>query len=71
MSSLEVAYELKNTANYMLASQCPTSVGAFPYRQILIRVLKQLKDKKYEQQDVEEAISDIFDYCAYNSFDFQ
>jgi hypothetical protein len=75
MSSLEVAYELKNTANYMLASQCPTSVGAWPYRQILIRVLKQLEDEKddekYEQQDVDEVISDIFDYCAYNSFDFQ
>jgi len=71
MSSLEVAYELKDTANHMLASQCPTSVGAWPYRQILIRVLKQLDEKKYEEQDVEEVISDIFDYCAYNSFDFQ
>ena len=77
MSSLEVAYELKDTANYMLASQCPTSVGAWPYRQIVIRFLKQLENKrkfeleKLEQKDIEEAISDIFDYCAYNSFDFQ
>jgi len=77
MSSLEVAYELKDTANYMLASQCPTSVGAWPYRQIIIRVLKLLEEMKkseqerLNQEDIEEAIKDIFDYCAYNSFDFQ
>ena len=76
MSSLEVAYELKDTANYMLASQCPTSVGAWPYRQILIRLLKQLDDnrckhKELTQGDIDATISDIFDYCAYNSFDFQ
>ncbi len=68
MSSLEVAYELKNSANYMLAAQCPTSVGAWPYRQILIRVLKDLRDG---QEDVGKTISKIFFYCLYNGYDFQ
>ena len=42
MSALEVAYELKGSANYMLASQGPTYVGNLPYKQILIRVFNDL-----------------------------
>ena len=42
MSGVEVAYELKNTAHYMLASQGPAFVGSWPYRQILMRVFNQL-----------------------------
>ena len=42
MSALEVAYELKGAANYMLASQGPTYVGNLPYKQILIRVFNDL-----------------------------
>src|SRR5262245_26122982 len=42
MSGLEVAYELKDTAHYMLASQGPAFVGSWPYRQILMRVFNQL-----------------------------
>lgn len=68
MSSLEVAYELKDTANYMLAAQCPTYVGNWPYRQILMRVLKAVER---EETDVEEIVSDIFSYCYYNGYDFQ
>lgn len=68
MSSLEVAYELQDTANYMLAAQCPTSVGAFPYRQIVMRVLNDLNRGR---KDIETTLSRIFDYCMYNSFDFQ
>lgn len=68
MSSLEVAYELKGIANYMLAAQCPTSVGSWPYKQILIRVLNDLERGI---KDLEETLSDIFYYCVYNSYDFQ
>ena len=46
VSSLEVAYELKDTANYMLASQGPTFVGSWPYRQILIRIFNDLEQKE-------------------------
>ena len=42
MSAMEVAYELKGAANYMLASQGPNYVGNLPYKQILIRVFNDL-----------------------------
>ena len=42
MSSLEVAYEFKGAAKYLLASQGPTYVGNLPYKQILIRVFNDL-----------------------------
>ena len=45
MSALEVAYELKGAANYMLASQGPAYVGNLPYKQILIRVFNDLNLK--------------------------
>jgi|GEM_PF-465730 len=43
MSGVEVALELKGTANYMLASQGPAYVGSWPYRQILIRLFNDLE----------------------------
>ncbi|HEV8428331.1 MAG TPA: clostripain-related cysteine peptidase [Pyrinomonadaceae bacterium] len=45
MSAMEVAYELKGAANYMLASQGPMYVGNLPYRQILIRIFNDLNAK--------------------------
>jgi hypothetical protein len=35
MSAVEVAYQLKGTANYMMASEGLSFVGAWPYRQML------------------------------------
>ena len=43
MSGLEVAYELRDTANYMLASQGPAFVGSWPYRQILIELFNRIE----------------------------
>jgi Clostripain family len=40
MSSLEVAYQLKGLASYMLASQGPAFVGSWPYKQILLRIFQ-------------------------------
>ena len=42
MSSLEVAYEFKGAARYLMASQGPTYVGNLPYKQILIRIFNNL-----------------------------
>jgi Clostripain family len=42
MSGAEVAFELEGKANYMLAAQGPTYIGAWPYRQILIRLFNDL-----------------------------
>ncbi|MBD0325154.1 MAG: hypothetical protein ICV68_01905, partial [Pyrinomonadaceae bacterium] len=86
VSSLEVAYQLKGTANYMLASQGPAFVGSWPYRQILIRVFNDLQRKKetpaeeearlkekrsrLSEKDVKRTVNSIFDYCLNNSSDY-
>ncbi len=67
VSSLEVAYELKGIADYMLASQGPTFVGSWPYREILIRIFREVDQKR---GNIRELISDIYHYCLYNSSDF-
>lgn len=46
MSGVEVALELKGTANYMLASQGPTFVGSWPYRNILIRLFNDVESRE-------------------------
>jgi hypothetical protein len=43
MSGAEVAFELRDKANYMMASQGPIYVGSWPYRQILIRLFNDVK----------------------------
>jgi hypothetical protein len=72
MSSLEVAYELRGTAKYMLASQGPAFVGSWPYTQIVMRVLNDLiKKERGKERTVRETIIKMFFYCLYNSYDFQ
>jgi len=51
MSAFEVAYEFSETdklpraANYLLASQGPSYVGSWPYKQILLRVFNDLNSR--------------------------
>jgi hypothetical protein len=78
MSGLEVAYQLQDTAHYMLASQGPAFVGSWPYRQILIRLFNDLgkeesvvSKKEWTEEAVKELCTKIFYYCLYNSHDFQ
>ena len=42
MSAVEVAYELKGTAKYMLASQGLSFVGSWPYRQLLTKIYQDV-----------------------------
>ena len=69
VSSVEVAAELRGTANYMLASQAPSFVGSWPYRNILIRVFKDIQ-RNGKKTDVKSVLSDIFSYCFHNSTDY-
>jgi hypothetical protein len=55
MSSVEAAYELKGTANYMLASQGPAYVGSWPYKQILMRLFNDLNSHRITAWDIESA----------------
>lgn len=80
VSSLEVAYqlqtmgkgELKGTANYMLASQGPAFVASWPYREIIMRVLNDVKDLKENKAPIypEKLVRKIFAYVLHNSSDF-
>jgi hypothetical protein len=71
VSSLEVAYELKDLARYMLASQGTALVGNWPYRQIVMRIFKELAQRAPGQDMAVEAMfEEIFSYCVNNSTDF-
>jgi hypothetical protein len=52
MSGAEVAFELKNKANYMLAAQGPAYVGIWPYRQVLIRLFNDLGRSGFSKDDL-------------------
>lgn len=76
MSSVEVAYELRGKANYMLAAQSSAFIGSWPYRQMLMRLFKGLDD--FAQSDaaaqpaqLREMLVEMFHYTLYNSHDFQ
>jgi hypothetical protein len=62
MSALEVAYELKGAANYLLASQGPMYVGNLPYRQILTRVFDDLeaRDKDAAENGHQTVVGEAF-----------
>ena len=71
MSSVEVAFELKDTANYMLASQGPAFVGSWPYTQILIRVFNDVKRGSLKNaEDIKKMLGRICNYVFRNSADF-
>lgn len=77
MSSMEVAFELEGTANFMLASQGPAFVGSWPYRQILVRIFNDLRrgrshfnDPATGRSNIRVMLKKIFAYCLYNSYDF-
>ena len=46
MSALEVAYQLRGTANYMIAHQGPAFVNSWPYRQLLKKILNTIEKEK-------------------------
>lgn len=48
MSAIEVAYQLKGTANYMMASEGSAFVNSWPYRQLLKKTFNHLEEAKDE-----------------------
>ena len=46
MSSIEVAYQLRGTANYLLAHQGPAFVNSWNYRQLLKKILNTIEKEK-------------------------
>jgi len=66
MSGVEIAYELKGTANYMLASQGISFVGSWPYRQLLTKIFKAVEN----HDDVLELMKSLQSLCIQYSADF-
>jgi hypothetical protein len=46
MSALEVAYQLKGTANFMMGSEGISFVGSWPYRQMLKKTFKTIENAR-------------------------
>ncbi len=79
MSSVEVAYQLKGTANYMLASQGLSYMGSWPYRQLLKKTLKTIRRAKKGDErvltpngklDVPDLMQKLFFHVLFNATDF-
>ncbi|PYS51743.1 MAG: hypothetical protein DMF68_03315 [Acidobacteria bacterium] len=72
MSAVEVAYELKDTANYMMATEGSSFVGSWPYRQLLKKFFNTMKQAKRDKAevDVKMLIRKLYELSLYNSTDF-
>lgn len=70
MSSIEVAYELKGKADYMLATQGTMFVNGWPYRQLLKKTFNQVKQGPKASIDYDELIGNLYYLCLYNFTDF-
>jgi hypothetical protein len=70
MSSIEVAYELKGKADYMLATQGTMFVNGWPYRQLLKKTFNQVKQGPKDSIDYDDLIGKLYYLCLYNFTDF-
>ena len=73
MSGVEVAYELKGKANYMMASQGVSFIGAWPYRQLLIKIYNAIEAERAEggrPLNVLKLAQEMHDLCIKHSADF-
>ena len=85
MSSIEVAYELKGKANYMMACQGTSYVGGWPYRQLMKKVFRTVKkasdtnstrasenggSEPVKEVDIEELVEKLYYLSLFNAPDF-
>lgn len=72
MSGVEVAYQLQNTARYMMASQGISFIGAWPYRQLLITIYNAVEEARVQNSkvDVFQLVQRMHDLCIQHSADF-
>ncbi len=78
MSALEVAYQLKGTANYMMSSEGLSIVGCWPYRHLLkktfshtnrLRTSKSAK-KTQRAKGVKELLEKLYYLSLFNATDY-
>ena len=70
MSAIEVAYELKGTAKYMMASEGFSYVGSWPYRQLLKKIFNTTEDQALNNDNVQTLIQRVYELSLYNATDF-
>jgi cysteine peptidase C11 family protein len=70
MSAVEVAYQLKGTANYMMGSEGLSFVGAWPYRQMLQKIFYAIEKAGAAEVDVLDLMKNLHELCLHNSADF-
>lgn len=73
MSAVEVAYQLKGTARYMMASEGISFVGSLPYRQLMKKMINAVDGadgRDMSEGEMRELMSDLYDHCLFNSADF-
>lgn len=72
MSAIEVAYQLKGAAKYLMATEGISFVASWPYRQLLKKILKTIDDAKDDgvAVDVDKMINSVQRLSLHNSTDF-
>jgi len=72
MSAMEVVYQLKGAARYLLATEGMSFVGSWPYRQMMKKILNEIDEAKSHNRDVniDQLIMSLHKLCLYNSTDF-
>ena len=70
MSAVEVAYELKGTARYMIASEGFSYVGSWPYRQLLKKIFNATEYGSLDDRQMQELAQRVYELSLYNATDF-
>ena len=78
MSAVEVAYELKGKANYMIASEGPAFVQGWPYRKLLKKSFELLDEanaqngngEHSEEYYVRNMVEELYNLSSSNGLDF-
>ena len=70
MSAVEVVYQLKGTANYMIGAEGLSFVGAWPYRQMLQKIFWAVENARGGEFDVSPLMKTVHELCLHNGADF-
>jgi hypothetical protein len=72
MSAIEIAYEVKDTAKYLIASQGFAYVGSWPYRQLLKKIFNATENNQngFTNSRVRKLIQSVYELSLYNATDF-
>lgn len=72
MSSIEVAYELRGTARFMMATEGISFVGSWPYRQLLKKIFHSVEKSGggMDQREMNRLLNRLHFLSLHNSTDF-